>query len=772
LKNKHQILITALVLILLVIFGYALYWIQNDKAPIYNSENRHVRVEASYFRELSENGAVIIYPAGSAYSEDYKKIVQKRGFRFRRARFNLLPDISISDSLLADNNLIILGSLHSNILFKILPGDFPLAVKGNGFTLFKKYYGYSKDVMHLLYKNPFNTKKFIFVISGNDDREILKHYSFFSNTDFSITKNGTTLLMGNFSITGDNKWIINKDEFWDFQKEKKVYLPAGHLRFIYYSDKTSRKKIDSVSAVDEKDLAEMQNFFGKWFRLYTLNYNIYDSFEEKGLVINNTDISNYEPSDSSVHVVMSSKVHADDFSAISALELLYNFGLPKIPLLAKGLAIHFSRNWRFKGYTYWAGKFYLADNVPDISELLDSANSKYESPLLVDPLAGVFVDFLISKYGKEKFIRYYNKWIPADFKGNEFRNEWMKYLSVTATRFKQQIGEDRKQFPSVTSSFLKGFSYAHTGYSIYNGYLSEQSLSSLTTLKSLGVDAISITPFTSIRLPDKPEPLRFWESPGSENDGTMIFLKNAADSLGFTVMLKPHIWVGRGGWPGDIKMKNENDWSKFFNDYYKWIRHYAILAEMYRIPILCIGNEMSQTTVGHEKEWTDIIDKLRKIYDGKLTYGANWNNEFEDITFWNKLDYIGISQYFPLSTKKAPSDEELLAGADSAISIIDKIRQKYNKPVLFTEAGYRNSKYPWETAIEENPMPDSSGNEQARAYSAMLRASYNIKWLAGIFWWKWPSNLRYGDSFGRDLYVPPGKPAQDVIKKWYDKKWN
>ena len=771
-KNNNLLIITALVLISLAVFVFAFHWLGKEEASPNGTGNNRIRAEASYFRALSESGAVILYPAASAYSEDYKKIIQTRGFRFRRSRFNLLPDTSITDSILAGNNIIVLGSMLSNIFFKRLHGDFPLTARGNGFTFFKKNYSDIRDVIHLLYKNPFNGKKFIFVISGNNDREILKHFALFYNSDFRITNSGYTLLMGNFNITDNNRWRINKNEYWDFEKEKRIYKPTGHFRFTMYSDKISRKEIDSISAADEKALTGMRNFFGKSFRLSTLNYNIYDSFEEKGLLINNTDVSNYDPADSSVHVVMNSRVRGDDFTAIAALELLNNFGVPKIPLLAKGLAIHFSKDWRFKGYQYWAGKFYLADSIPNISDLLYSAKSQYESPLMVDPAAGVFVDFLLSKYGRKIFIQDYNKWVPSDFKSNEFRNQWMKYLSATAGRFKEQIEQDRKDFPAVTSSFLKGFSYAHTGYSIYNGYLSKQSLSSLTGLKSLGVDAISITPFTSVRLPDKPEPLRFWESAGSENDETLIFLKNAADSLGLTVMLKPHIWVGRGGWPGDIEMNSKDDWKRFFDDYYRWIKHYAILAEMYRIPILCIGNEMSQTTVGHEKEWINIIDKLRKLYDGKLTYGANWNREFENIAFWNKLDYIGISQYFPLSMKKNPTDKELIAGADSVISVIDKIHQKYNKPVLFTEAGYRNSKSPWETALEQNPQFDSSGIEQARAYNAMLQASYKIKWLAGIFWWKWPSNTDYEDFFGRDLYVPPGKPAQEVIEKWYHKEWN
>ena len=766
-KNKRNKIIALLALIIPVFLFYTLYRLNNDES----TNNKPERAEVSFFRALSKNGAVIIYPANSAYAEDFKNIIQTRGYRFRRARLRIIPDTSITNNLLANNNLIVPGSINSNMLFKKLPGIFPFEMAKEGFTIFGKGYNNSKDVAHLLYKSPFNAKKFIYIYTGNDDREILHHFSLFNNSDFSIIRNGNTLVMGNFNITDNNNWTINKSEYWDFEKEKRVYQSTGHFRVTVYSNKISRNEIDSISAKDEKALEGMQNFFGKSFRLLPINYNIYNSFEEKGLVIDNTDISSFNPVDSSVHIVLNPKVHGDDFTAIAAFELFNNYGNPKIPLLEKGMAIHFSRDWKFKGYKYWASKFYLADNIPDIAELLDSTKSEYESPLLVEPVAGVFVDFLLSKYGKEKFIRNYNKWEPADFQNNEFKNEWMKYPSNVAGRFKSRIEKDREDFPAVSSSFLKGFSYAHTGYGIYNGYLSKQSFSSLTKLKSLGVNAISITPFTSIRQPDKPDPLRLWESPGAENDEAMIFLRNAADSLQLTVMLKPHIWVGRGGWPGDIKMKNKNDWRKFFNDYYRWIRHYAILAEMYRIPVLCIGNEMSQTTAGHEKEWIDIIDNLKKLYDGKLTYGANWDKEFEDITFWNKLDYIGVSQYFPLSTKKNPTDKELLTGADSIISVIDKIHKKYNKPVLFTEAGYRDSKRPWETALEQNPQFDSTGVEQARAYNAMLRASYNKKWLNGIFWWKWPSNLDYGSFFGRDLYVPPGKPAQDVIKKWYDKRW-
>jgi hypothetical protein len=40
--------------------------------------------------------------------------------------------------------------------------------------------------------------------------------------------------------------------------------------------------------------------------------------------------------------------------------------------------------------------------------------------------------------------------------------------------------------------------------------------------------------------------------------------------------------------------------------------------------------------------------EIRKIYTGKLTYAANWD-DFDKVPFWKELDYIGIDAYFPLS---------------------------------------------------------------------------------------------------------------------------
>ena len=50
------------------------------------------------------------------------------------------------------------------------------------------------------------------------------------------------------------------------------------------------------------------------------------------------------------------------------------------------------------------------------------------------------------------------------------------------------------------------------------------------------------------------------------------------------------------------------------------------------------------------------------MYSGKLTFGANWYLEYEDVTFWDDLDYIGIQAYFPLTKKENQGVDELVKG--------------------------------------------------------------------------------------------------------------
>jgi hypothetical protein len=161
-----------------------------------------------------------------------------------------------------------------------------------------------------------------------------------------------------------------------------------------------------------------------------------------------------------------------------------------------------------------------------------------------------------------------------------------------------------------------------------------------------------------------------------------------------------------------------------------------------------------------------LIDTVRSVYHGKITYAENWDcyNEFP---FWSKLDYIGINAYFPLCDESTPSVESLTKGWKKYCEPMHALSLKAGRPVLFTEFGYRSIDYcakkPWEA------YDDAEKNYQAQqnAYEALFSECWSQPWFAGGFSWKWFDSNTAPDVSKETDYTPQGKPAQEVLKKWY-----
>ncbi len=233
-----------------------------------------------------------------------------------------------------------------------------------------------------------------------------------------------------------------------------------------------------------------------------------------------------------------------------------------------------------------------------------------------------------------------------------------------------------------------------------------------------------------------------------------------------TVMVKPQIWVRRG-WPGDIDPASDADEERFFHEYHLWIRHYALMAEAYDVPLLAIGTELANLTKGHRAQWESIVEDIRCVYGGKLVYAANWGDEVQNVDFWDLLDYIGVDFYYPLSFEDRPSDEELAKGFESALDQIRKLHERYQKPVLLTEIGYASTKSPWKRPHASDKVRELAPDDQARAYAIAFAALEDeTDWIHGMYWWKWPTNLDRGGPEHRG-FTPNRKPAEDVIRAWY-----
>ncbi len=241
----------------------------------------------------------------------------------------------------------------------------------------------------------------------------------------------------------------------------------------------------------------------------------------------------------------------------------------------------------------------------------------------------------------------------------------------------------------------------------------------------------------------------------------------AAHKNNLSVIIKPHLWIGRGMYTGHFSLQSNSQWQAWENSYSKYILRYAAIADSMKAEMFCIGTELGASVSARPQFWLHLIDNVKKVYNGKITYAANWD-DYEKFPFWKKLDYIGVDAYFPLSTASTPEIMDIKKGWINHLSKLEQVSNQNGKKILFTEYGYRNedrcTAEPW----KENNGP-LNNTAQANAYQALYETFTEKEWFAGGYVWKWYIDKpRHG--FNKPDYTPQYKPALDVIKAWYSQK--
>ncbi|MFT7236531.1 MAG: hypothetical protein ACI93L_000602 [Cyclobacteriaceae bacterium] len=251
---------------------------------------------------------------------------------------------------------------------------------------------------------------------------------------------------------------------------------------------------------------------------------------------------------------------------------------------------------------------------------------------------------------------------------------------------------------------------------------------------------------------------------GERSEGTRELIK-LAQCNGYKVMLKPHIWM-MGGWIGDFDLLSEEDWIKWELDYEKYILNYARVAAEAGVDMLCIGTEYKIATVKRPQYWYALILKIKEVYHGPLTYAANWDN-YENISFWDQLDYIGVDAYFPLVQGEHPTIESMENAWIENTADLKRVSDKFSKPILFTEYGYQSvngaAGEHWTVKKERKYLNMSL---QSEAYQCLYNTIWKEDWMAGGFLWKWHLHDDRGGLQNPD-WTPQNKPVESVIYENY-----
>ncbi|MFQ5602651.1 MAG: hypothetical protein ACE5HS_05230 [bacterium] len=718
-------------------------------------------------------------------SESYKRFAENYSRRSRWLEIVVKPDSAVTEAEISSLPLWLVGTPASNSVLSRITSRLPLKIEKHRFVFGDFIYDHPTDVFVISsYPNPLNRKMALSVVSGNRDEHVAdflftRNRRYMRAGDIRVFREGQGVAFSFFKQENNQPWQIDWENSRNYLNLARTVFESEHFVFTYHGDRVPEQSIQQFSQKQERRLAKLlQNLstatqsrpsFPK------INCQLYESMEDKGLMTGNTDLSHFDLDKWQVHLIFNEDLKGDDFYSEAGLLCEKYLGKTSSPALRDGLAMYFSENWAQKGYRYWSKLFYEIGQSNSLNELLDANIYRQESYLFMRPQAGSFVGFLVDKYPWPKFVKLYSIWparglpkpLEKEIELQSLEKAWLNYLDAMEVKTSPAASRPQKQHPT----FQKGFCYAHEGYQIYNGYLSRKSAASLNKLCKLGADWISLTPFGYLAHRNQPSYFRFSFGAGSENDESLIVAARAAEKLGMGVMLKPHVLMHSmgWGWPGDVQMLNETDWQLFFSYYSKWIRHYALLAEIYDIDMFSIGVELMQTTRDHAENWRQIIKMVRQIYHGPLVYAANWYQEFEQITFWDELDYIGLNLYYPLSQKDTVTVAELKHGMATGLPIVEKVVQKYKKPLLLTEVGFTSSPQSWKVPHERKRRTPVNLEHQALAYQAIFESFWDKEWFYGFYWWKWPTYLEDGGEY-HNGFTPNGKPAEKVVQQWYSKR--
>jgi hypothetical protein len=248
-------------------------------------------------------------------------------------------------------------------------------------------------------------------------------------------------------------------------------------------------------------------------------------------------------------------------------------------------------------------------------------------------------------------------------------------------------------------------------------------------------------------------------------------LINLAHQAGMRVFLNPFINSAvDSGWQALFHPANGAAW---FQSYDAYLVHYAKLAQADHVDLFAIGDEFDSmdSVAAYTPYWDQAIATVRQYYSGPVTYGANYTN-YQTVTFWNKLDEVGVDAYFPLSSSANPTLASLEAAWNQEADQLQAWRVSSGlsgKPFLITELGY-----PSETSAASNPGGWQPGQPvdtalQNELYQATFQTIWQRPWLQGImwFWWANPSNPNWQGGLSDNGYTLRNKPAEATLRQYF-----
>lgn len=309
------------------------------------------------------------------------------------------------------------------------------------------------------------------------------------------------------------------------------------------------------------------------------------------------------------------------------------------------------------------------------------------------------------------------------------------------------------------TAYIGGMTWGWTGVrGTWTGVQADRSMKLMTERLSVNWTAIA---FGALQDHPQATEIKFREEPTVTDEEVRSAIRKAKE-LKLNVCLKPVVNCANGTWRAHINFFDadvpcEPKWSDWFASYTAFILHYARIAEETGCEMFCVGCEMVQTD-RREKEWRQLIEDVRNVYSGIVTYNCDKYQE-NQVKWWDAVDVISSSGYYPIDAW------------EEQLNRIEKVVAKHNKPFFFMEAGCPSREGSQHLPNDWGLPGAPSEDVQRQYYEAMFASCDKRDWVGGFMLWDWPARLyEESDAAANDDYCMYGKQAEKTVRDYYSGK--
>lgn len=335
-----------------------------------------------------------------------------------------------------------------------------------------------------------------------------------------------------------------------------------------------------------------------------------------------------------------------------------------------------------------------------------------------------------------------------------------------------------KEIPLALREVHRGMSFGYLAKAGYYG--SDEGLAQVDKMADMGVRWVALMvnvmqeTFSSTRL--------FQDFEYTPTDAEVEQIIERFHTRGIRVMLKPMVECLDSAWRGRIRFPEDDEqiqgirvdyWERWFASLQASLLHYGRMAQRAGCELFCLGCELDGTQ-HRTKQWRETIAAVRTVYDGPLTYDPTYRalNEGVPCDWFDELDLLGMSFYFSATEKDGATVEEMVEFLKPRVAQIEALQQRFGCPVIFAETGTRSIVGGGYEHNYRLTLP-YDGQEQANYIEAVLQSFWDKPWWMGQYIWKWDEQqdrpqYRH-DPRGDSGFTVAGKPAAEVIKRWYER---